>query len=287
MNNLTIKPNEKQLECINNIEGKFLALAGPGTGKTFTLVQRIKFMLLNGIREEKILCLTFSDSAAMELRQRLEKELKKTIQRSLQIIFQDSSVSLNPRMNIEDCMAEPFIIHKLFPNKKERQKKIAELLESVGMDSSFLQKIPAELSGGQKQRVCIARSLALEPELIIADEPVSSLDVSVQAQIINLFMKLRKEKNFSLLFIAHDLSMVQYLCDRVGVLYAGKLVEVAPADELFNSPMHPYTKMLLSAIPQPDPITEKNKTFTPQTNFLIPNHAKLKEISPDHFVLEE
>ena len=162
-------------------------------------------------------------------------------------------------MNIEDCMAEPFIIHKLFPNKKERQKKIAELLESVGMDSSFLQKIPAELSGGQKQRVCIARSLALEPELIIADEPVSSLDVSVQAQIINLFMKLRKEKNFSLLFIAHDLSMVQYLCDRVGVLYAGKLVEVAPADELFNSPMHPYTKMLLSAIPQPDPITEKTK----------------------------
>ncbi len=218
---------------------------------------------------------------------RIEKELKKTIQRSLQIIFQDSSVSLNPRMNIEDCMAEPFIIHKLFPNKKERQKKIAELLESVGMDSSFLQKIPAELSGGHKQRVCIARSLALEPELIIADEPVSSLDVSVQAQIINLFMKLRKEKNFSLLFIAHDLSMVQYLCDRVGVLYAGKLVEVAPADELFNSPMHPYTKMLLSAIPQPDPITEKNKTFTPQTNFLIPNHAKLKEISPDHFVLEE
>ena len=185
----------------------------------------------------------------------ISRELKKTVQRDMQIIFQDSSVALNPRMSIEDCIAEPFAIHKLFPDKKER--------------------------------VCIARALALEPKIIIADEPVSSLDVSIQAQIINLFTKLRKEINFSLLFIAHDLSMVQYLCDRVGVMYKGKIVEIAETKTLFKSPLHPYTQMLLSAVPKPDPDTEKNKTFSTHIDIKISKTAQLKEITPNHFVRKE
>lgn len=216
----------------------------------------------------------------------ISSELKKTLQHDLQIIFQDSSVALNPRMSIEDCIAEPFIIHKLFPNKNERREQVVKLLNQVGLDSSFLEKIPAEISGGQKQRVCIARALALHPKLIIADEPVSSLDVSIQAQIINLFIKLRKEIGFSLLFIAHDLAMVQYLCDRVGVMYKGKIVEIAPTEMLFNHPLHPYTQMLLSAIPTPDPDTEKTKIFSPHAEIKLDKNAQLKELEQNHFVLE-
>lgn len=216
----------------------------------------------------------------------ISRELKKTLQRDMQIIFQDSSVALNPHMRIEDCIAEPFAIHKLFPDKKERREQIIKLLNMVGLNSSLLEKIPAEISGGQKQRVCIARALALEPKIIIADEPVSSLDVSIQAQIINLFTELRKKIGFSLLFIAHDLSMVQYLCDRVGVMYRGKIVEIAETKELFSNPLHPYTQMLLSAIPKPDPDTEKNKTFSTHIDIKISKTAQLKEIFPYHFVLE-
>lgn len=216
----------------------------------------------------------------------ISRELKKNLQHDIQIIFQDSSAALNPRMNIEDCIAEPFDIHNFFPNKKERREQVVKLLHMVGLNSSFLDKIPAEISGGQKQRVCIARALALKPKLIIADEPVSSLDVSIQAQIINLFITLRKEIGFSLLFIAHDLTMVQYLCDRVGVMYKGKIVEIAPAQMLFNNPLHPYTKLLLSAIPKPDPDTEKSKTFSSNTEIKLDKTAQLKEIESGHFVLE-
>lgn len=215
----------------------------------------------------------------------ISKELKKTLQREMQIIFQDSSVALNPRMSIEDCIAEPFDIHKLFQNKKERREQVIKLLNMVGLNSALLEKIPAEISGGQKQRVCIARALALEPKVIIADEPVSSLDVSIQAQIINLFIKLCKEIGFSLFFIAHDLSMVQYLCDRVGVMYKGKIVEIADVQTLFNNPLHPYTQMLLSAIPKPDPDTEKNKSFLTHIDIKIEKNAQLKEAAPRHFVL--
>lgn len=216
----------------------------------------------------------------------ISRELKKTLQQDMQIIFQDSSAALNPRMSIEDCIAEPFDIHKLFPNKQERRGQVIKLLAMVGLNSSFLEKIPAEISGGQKQRVCIARALALKPKLIIADEPVSSLDVSIQAQIINLFIKLRKEIGFSLLFIAHDLSMVQYLCERVAVMYKGKIVELAPTQMLFNNPLHPYTKLLLSAIPKPDPDTEKSKTFSSNTEIKLDKTASLQEAEPKHFVLE-
>lgn len=215
----------------------------------------------------------------------ISKELKKELQRSMQIIFQDSSMALNPRMTIEDCIAEPFDIHKLFPNKNDRRKQIVKLLTMVGLNTSFLEKIPAEISGGQKQRVCIARALALEPKIIIADEPISSLDVSIQAQIINLFLELRKKLGFSLLFIAHDLSMVQYLCDRVGVMYKGKIVEIAKTKEIFYNPLHPYTQMLLSAIPKPDPAAEKNKTFTTHLEIKINKNAQLQEAAPNHFVL--
>lgn len=216
----------------------------------------------------------------------ISHELKKTLQHDMQIIFQNSSAALNPRMTIEDCIAEPFDIRNLFPNKEERREKIVSLLTMVGLNSSYLDKIPAEISGGQKQRVCIARALALKPKIIIADEPVSSLDVSIQAQIINLFIKLRREIGFSLLFIAHDLSMVQYLCDRVGVMYKGKIVEIAPTQTLFNNPLHPYTQMLLSAIPKPDPDTEKTKTFSPHIEIKLNKNAELKEVAANHSVLE-
>lgn len=216
----------------------------------------------------------------------ISKELKKELQRSMQIIFQDSSVALNPRMSIEDCIAEPFDIHRLFHDKAERREQVVKLLNMVGLNASFLDKIPAEISGGQKQRVCIARALALKPKIIIADEPVSSLDVSIQAQIINLFLELRKKLGFSLLFIAHDLSMVQYLCDRVGVMYRGKIVEIAETKTLFSNPLHPYTQMLLSAIPKPDPDTEKNKTFTTNIDIKINKTGQLHEAAPNHFILE-
>lgn len=217
---------------------------------------------------------------------RMSLDLKKTLQRDIQIIFQDSSAALNPRMSIQDCIAEPFAIHNLFPDKKERREQVVKLLHMTGLNSSFLEKIPAEISGGQKQRVCIARALALKPKLIIADEPVSSLDVSIQAQIINLFIELRKKIGFSLLFIAHDLTMVQYLCDRVAVMYKGKIVEIAPARTLFNNPLHPCTKLLLSVIPKPNPDTEKTKLFSPFTEIKLDKNASLQEAEPKHFVLQ-
>ena len=157
----------------------------------------------------------------------------------------------------------------------------------VGMDESYLDKYPPELSGGQRQRVAIARALSMEPKLLAADEPVASLDVSIQAQIINLFRHLREEHGFSILFIAHDLAMVEYLCDRVGVMYHGRLVELAPTEALFQNPGHPYTKALLSAIPIPDPILERRRAPVPFDGLEFDCSGVMREIAPGHFVLGE
>lgn len=178
----------------------------------------------------------------------LKGEELKGFRRSVQIIFQDPFASLNPRLNILSTLSEPLKIHKLVP-KKELKDRVAGLLRSVGLDADDMKKYPHEFSGGQRQRICIARALSLEPELIVADEPLSSLDVSVQAQILNLLNDLRKSKNLSFLFISHDLRVVHYFSDYVMVMYLGKIVEQAGTELLFSRPLHPYTQMLIEAIP--------------------------------------
>lgn len=212
------------------------------------------------------------------------KQNKKILQTRRQIIFQDSTSSLNPRMKVADIIAEPMKIHHIKPPRGMYRAEAAFQMKYVGLDESFLNRYPSELSGGQRQRIAIARALAMEPEFLVADEPVASLDVSIQAQVINLFRHLQMEHGFTFLFIAHDLAMVEYLCDRVGVMYRGKLVEMAPTEELFANPVHGYTRTLLSAIPVPDPIRERKRKLVlyDESDF---GDGIMEEISPGHYVL--
>jgi len=186
------------------------------------------------------------------------KQLK-ALNRKMQMIFQDPYASLNPRMAVEDIIAEGIDIHNLARNKREREEKVIELLETVGLSQQHASRYAHEFSGGQRQRIGIARALAVDPEFIIADEPISALDVSIQAQVVNLMQKLQRERGLTYLFIAHDLSMVKHISDRVGVMYLGKMAEVAESEELYGNPLHPYTQALLSAIPVPDPNFERNR----------------------------
>ncbi|HJZ13224.1 MAG TPA: ABC transporter ATP-binding protein, partial [Acidobacteriota bacterium] len=178
--------------------------------------------------------------------------------RHMQMIFQDPFGSLNPRMTVRTIVEEPLIIHG-WKNRKHRLERVADLLRMVGLDPDHSKRYPHEFSGGQRQRIGIARALALQPRLIVADEPVSSLDVSVQAQIINLLKELQEKFQLSFLFIAHDLAVVQHFSNRIGVMYLGKIVELSPAAELFREPLHPYTRMLLASIPVPDPAARKKR----------------------------
>ncbi len=212
---------------------------------------------------------------------------RKTLETRRQIIFQDSTSSLNQRMTVADIIAEPMSIHRIKPPRGNLRAEAEFQLSYVGMDASYLNKYPAELSGGQRQRVAIARALSMEPELLVADEPVASLDVSIQAQIINLLRHCNREHGCSILFIAHDLSMVEYLCDRVGVMYRGKLVELAPTAQLYANPQHPYTKALLSAIPIPDPIAERSRKRADFDELSFERGGVLTEIAPGHFVLRK
>lgn len=180
------------------------------------------------------------------------------IRREIQVIFQDPYASLSPRMTVGDIVNEPFEIHKI-GDKRKRIKKVKELLQVVGLNPEHIHRYPHEFSGGQRQRVGVARALALTPQLLLCDEPVSALDVSVQAQILNLLTELQKEFNLTYLFIAHDLSVVKHVSDRIGVMYLGKLVEVAKSEDLYKTPLHPYTMGLLSAIPIPDPELERKR----------------------------
>lgn len=179
--------------------------------------------------------------------------------KDVQMIFQDPYASLNPRMTVEDIIAEGLDIHGLTPNETERRKKVFDLLETVGLNKEHSFRYPHEFSGGQRQRIGIARALAMDPKLIIADEPISSLDVSIQAQVVNLLKDLQKDKGLTYLFIAHDLSMVRYISDRIGVMYLGNLVELADSETLYRNPLHPYTQALLSAVPIPDPEIERTR----------------------------
>jgi oligopeptide transport system ATP-binding protein len=189
---------------------------------------------------------------------RLDRQRLKALRRELQLIFQDPYASLNPRMTVGSIVGEAFIIHNV-GNGREVEDRTAALLRKVGLHADHMRRYPHEFSGGQRQRIGIARALALNPKIIVADEPVSALDVSIQAQVINLLQDLKGEFQLSYLVIAHDLSVVEYMSDRVAVMYLGKIVEMAPGDELYENPRHPYTEALLSAVPIPDPRLEKNR----------------------------
>ncbi len=188
----------------------------------------------------------------------MNKAEKKKFNKNAQIIFQDPYASLDPRMTVGDIISEGMDNFKMY-NKKDKQKRICELLSLVGLNEEHINRFPHEFSGGQRQRIGIARSLAVDPKFIVCDEPISALDVSIQAQIINLLLELQQKLGLTYLFIAHDLSMVKHISDRVGVMYSGCIVEIANSEELYDNPLHPYTKALLSAIPIPDPSYERSK----------------------------
>ena len=204
----------------------------------------------------------------------------------MQMIFQDPISSLNPRMTVKEIIGEGLIIQGKL-SKKEIEKKVSESLELVGLSPEYASRYPHEFSGGQRQRIGVARALIMDPNVIIADEPISALDVSIRAQVINLLFALREKLGLTILFIAHDLSVVRFFCDRIAVMYNGKVVEMAPSDELFKNPMHPYTVSLLSAIPQPDPDYEKNRQrihYNPRQHQYLTDLPTLQEIAPNHHV---
>lgn len=201
-----------------------------------------------------------------------------------QMIFQDPYASLNPRMKVRDIIAEGIDIHHLAKNDKERNNRVDELLKTVGLNPDHATRYPHEFSGGQRQRIGIARALAVEPKFIVCDEPISALDVSIQAQVVNLLKDLQNKHHLTYLFIAHDLSMVKYISDRIGVMYYGKLVEVGDADEVYNHPLHPYTKSLLSAVPLPDPDYERTRKRIPYHGDGNYEGCEMREITPNHFV---
>lgn len=190
----------------------------------------------------------------------VSKKRLKELRREMQIIFQDPYASLNPRLTVGEIVEEPLLVHKI-GTKAERREETAKLLEKVGLSPDVMSRYPHEFSGGQRQRIGVARAIALKPKLIVADEPVSALDVSIQAQVVNLLKELQNEYHISYLFIAHDLNVVRHISDRVVVMYLGKVMELASVDELYNRPLHPYTQALLSAIPVPDPSKRDRKVI--------------------------
>ena len=207
------------------------------------------------------------------------------MRRHMQMIFQDPAACLNPRMTVGRSIEESLQVHQPIA-KSQFQGRIEELMELVGLNRGFVNRYPHEFSGGQRQRIGIARALAVEPEFIVADEPISALDVSIQAQVVNLLKDLQDELNLTYLFIAHDLSMIRYLCDRVAVMFKGKIVEYADTEELYENPIHPYTKVLLSAVPIPDPDIEANrKREIMEIDFdYAEADSSMTEVTPGHFV---
>lgn len=207
--------------------------------------------------------------------------------RKIQMIFQDPAASLNERATVDYIISEGLYNYHLFENEEDRVRKVKEIMHEVGLLAEHLTRYPHEFSGGQRQRIGIARALVMEPEFVIADEPISALDVSVRAQVLNLLKKFQKELGLTYLFIAHDLSVVRFISDRIAVIYKGVIVEVAETEELFNNPIHPYTQSLLSAVPIPDPILERKKVlkvYDPDQHDYSTDKPEMVEIKPGHYV---
>jgi ABC-type oligopeptide transport system ATPase subunit len=217
--------------------------------------------------------------------QQLARREMRAVRRELQVVFQDPYSSLDPRMSVRATLLEPLEIHRVGA-RVGRERRAAQLLEMVGLPASALRRFPHEFSGGQRQRIGIARALALSPRMIVADEPVSALDLSVRAQVINLMLDLQREFGLAYLFIAHDLALVRQICQRVAVMYQGKLVEIAPADRLFAAPRHAYTRRLLAAIPEPDPTARHRRSSDPagQPSLALPEPTELRQVEPGHWV---
>ena len=219
---------------------------------------------------------------------KISRELDKQVTQQIQMIFQDPMASLNERAKVDYIISEGLYAQKLHLTEAQREEKVAKALSDVGLLPEFASRFPHEFSGGQRQRIGIARALILDPEFIIADEPISALDVSIRAQVLNLMSKLQKERGLTYLFIAHDLSVMRFICDRIAVIYKGELQELAETEQLFAHPLHPYTRALLSAIPQPDPISERQKVlevYDPSChNYSDQNPPLWEEVEPGHFV---
>lgn len=219
---------------------------------------------------------------------KLNKKDNEKLRTEMQMIFQDPMASLNERAKVDYIISEGLYNYHLYEDEKDRERKVVAIMQEVGLSQDFITRFPHEFSGGQRQRIGIARSLVMGPDFIVADEPISALDVSIRAQVINLLNKMKKERNLTYLFIAHDLSVVRFISDRIAVIHKGRLVELAPCEELFAQPLHPYTKALLSAVPYPDPDVERNKillTYDSRMHSYETDPPVWTEILPGHFIL--
>nr|WP_328705632.1 ATP-binding cassette domain-containing protein [Erysipelothrix urinaevulpis] len=223
-----------------------------------------------------------------EISGKLSKENDKMLRTKMQMIFQDPMASLNPRKKVMDIIGQGLDIHKMVKNDQEREQRVFDILKLVGLSPEHATRFPHQFSGGQRQRIGIARALVMEPDLVIADEAISALDVSIQAQVVNLMKEIQKQTNVAYLFIAHDLSMVKYISDRIGVLHLGHLVETGTTEEIFTNPIHPYTKSLISAIPLPNPMIERDRhplTYDYEQSGLDYEAGTLTHIEGQHYVL--
>lgn len=272
--------NSKPVPVVNGVSleirrGEIVGLVGEsGSGKSTLGRMVLRLETLSSGR------LWFDHKDITDATRREMRPLRK----SMQVVFQDPYAALSPRMRVGDFVAEPLRLHNICA-KPELEERVAELFKTVGLDPALMKRFPHEFSGGQRQRVCIARAIASAPSFIVADEPITALDVSIQAQIVNLFKELQQKMGLSYLFIAHDLSMVRYLCDRVAVMLRGRIVEMGPTASVFNNPLHPYTQALISAAPVPDPNIERSRRrliFDPGAH--IPGES-WEEKTPGHFLL--
>ena len=261
--------------------GEVLGLVGEsGSGKT-TIGRAL--IRINKVSGGKV---TFN---GVQISGKIPKKTERLLKTKMQMIFQDPGDSLNDRANVDYIVSEGLRAFHLYKDEAERLEKVENIMRRVGLRPEYLTRYPHEFSGGQRQRIGIARCMIMDPEFVIADEPISALDVSIRAQVLNLIREFQQERKMTVLFIAHDLSVVRYISDRIAVIYAGHIVEIAPANRLFEAPLHPYTKSLLSAVPIPDPKVEKKKKIivynAAETHHYVKSDApKLVEIEPEHFV---